>query len=331
MPVKARHRIGVAGALAALTLSTLAAGSPARADETTDKRAEAAALADRLGEQAKRIVALDAESRRANDRLADLEASVAQAEMELSAATQRQNQLKQQLVVQAQDAYVGGGSITVLRYLVRTDQGDQVARRAYLRIVTGQDRKLIGDLRAVKDDLVDLGRRLDEARRKAKSQAGALAEDRAALDDAIRAQRANLAKVNGELASLVAAEQARRDAEAARQAAARDQAARDAAAAAARQSGPLASTPVSTVPGQILLVAPSLASTFDCIRQLESGNNYAAPGGGAYQFLDSTWQSLGYTGTASDAPPVVQDEAAVKLQSRSGWSQWSTAPLCGRG
>lgn len=324
MPAQPRHRIGVVAALVALMLSTVV--GRAGADQIEDKRAEAAALADRLSDQARRIVALDVEYRKANDRLEDLQAAVAQAEMELAAASQRQDQLKGQLVIQAQDAYVGGGSISVLKYLIRTDQGDQVARRAYLRIVSGQDRKVIGELRAVKEDLVDLGKRLDAARRKAHSAASGLAEDRAALDAAMRAQRGNLTKVNGELSALVSAEQARRDAEAARQAAAAAQAAQAAQAA----THPSAA-PVSTVPGQILLTAPSLAGTFDCIRQLESGNNYAAPGGGAYQFLDSTWQSLGYVGTASNAPPAVQDEAAVKLQARNGWSQWSTAPLCGRG
>jgi muramidase (phage lysozyme) len=63
---------------------------------------------------------------------------------------------------------------------------------------------------------------------------------------------------------------------------------------------------------------------------MESSDNYSEPGGGAYQFLDSTWHSLGQPGTASDAPPWVQDAMAVTLQQRSGWGQWTTAPLCGR-
>ena len=70
--------------------------------------------------------------------------------------------------------------------------------------------------------------------------------------------------------------------------------------------------------------------TWDCIRALESGNNYNSPGGGAYQFEDATWQSLGGTGHAQDAPPAEQDARAVELQQRSGWSQWTTAPRCGR-
>jgi len=71
-------------------------------------------------------------------------------------------------------------------------------------------------------------------------------------------------------------------------------------------------------------------NTWDCIRQLESGNNYSAPGGGAYQFLDTTWHALGYSGSAQDAPPSQQDEAAERLQQQAGWDQWTTAKRCGR-
>src|SRR5262249_47536444 len=150
-----RHRIGGLAALVAFSLVTLLTPMHAAQAQIDQKRAEAAAIADTLADQAKRIVGLDAEWRRANDRLAGLNASAAQAEKELAAATQHQDQLKQLLVVQAQDAYVGGGSVSVLKYLVGSDSGDQVSRRAYLRLVTGQDRQIIGDLRAVKEDLVD--------------------------------------------------------------------------------------------------------------------------------------------------------------------------------
>src|SRR5206468_12893385 len=115
---------------------------------------------------------------------------------------------------------------------------------------------------------------------------------------------------------------------AARQVAPAPAAAPPATAAPAKASGAQATT--STTAGIKLLPSSSVEATFACIRQLESGNNYSAPGGGAYQFQDATWHSLGYSGTASDAPPAVQDEAARKLQARDGWSPWTTAPLCGR-
>jgi peptidoglycan hydrolase CwlO-like protein len=314
-----RHRIGVTAALA---LATLLAGTmPATADQIEVKQAEASAIATKLAEQADEIVAMDIEYRRARDAMDDAQAAIEQAETEMAAATRRQTEIKRVLASQAQDAYVLGGSVSVLRFLIRANRDDAVARRAYLRVVTGQDRQILGQLKAVREDLADKRARLDAARQKARAEADALAADRNALDRIIASQRALLAHVNGELASLVAAEQARRDAELARQVAA----ARPAPApSGARTAAP---APAAALP---ILPSASVADTFACIRQLESGNNYSTPGGGAYQFLDSTWQALGYSGTASDAPPAQQDEAALRLQAEEGWTPWTTAPLCGR-
>lgn len=67
------------------------------------------------------------------------------------------------------------------------------------------------------------------------------------------------------------------------------------------------------------------------LRQCESGGRYNINTGngfyGAYQFLPGTWRGLGYPGMPHQAPPEMQDEAARKLQARSGWGQW---PACTR-
>lgn len=67
------------------------------------------------------------------------------------------------------------------------------------------------------------------------------------------------------------------------------------------------------------------------LRACESGGRYHINTGngfyGAYQFVPSTWRGLGYPGLPHLAPPHVQDEAAQKLQARSGWGQW---PACTR-
>ena len=315
MTASLRHRIAPTVALTLLSL--LAGATTAVAGEIEVKQAEAAAVADRLEEQAHRIVSLDIEHRRAMEELEVAEANVTQAEVELAATNRRHDEAKQRLVIQAQDAYVVGGSISLLKYLIRTNTGDEVARRTYLRIMSGHDREALGLLRVVRQDLESGQARLRAARQAARAKAAAIADDREALDRAIRNQQALLGQVNGELSALLAAEQARRDAEAARLV-------QTQLVAAPAAPGPVLAPAPEAVP------PPSAADTWACIRQLESGNNYATPGGGAYQFLDSTWQSLGYSGTASDAPPAVQDEAARRLQARDGWSQWTTAPLCGR-
>jgi hypothetical protein len=67
------------------------------------------------------------------------------------------------------------------------------------------------------------------------------------------------------------------------------------------------------------------------LRNCEAGGRYTANSGngyyGAYQFSARTWRGLGYQGLPHQAPPEIQDEAARKLQARSGWGQW---PACSR-
>lgn len=70
---------------------------------------------------------------------------------------------------------------------------------------------------------------------------------------------------------------------------------------------------------------------FARLRQCESGGNYAINTGngfyGAYQFDRRTWQGLGYPGTADQAAPSTQDDAAARLQAARGWQPW---PACSR-
>lgn len=71
---------------------------------------------------------------------------------------------------------------------------------------------------------------------------------------------------------------------------------------------------------------------WQALRNCEAGGNYARNSGngyyGAYQFSAGTWNSMntGYE-RADLAPPEVQDDAAQRLQARSGWGQW---PACSR-
>jgi len=318
MTAAPRNRIGVVitAVLGALAL----VATPAGAGQADEKRAEAAALAAKLEGQADKIVAMDKAHRAAQGELAQAEAALARAEQELAATGRRHDEAQRLLVIHAQQSYVSGGSVSFLANMVGSDGDDVTVRRTYLRIVTGEDTQAIGRLRAAGEDLRLKRARLTDARRKAGATAEAIADDREALGSAIASQRALLGRLNGEVASLVAAEQARRDAETARRL----------PAPAARSAGPATAAPKPAAPVTGGRAGDSVDESFACIRQLESGNNYKSPGGGAYQFLDSTWQSLGYSGTASDHPPEVQDKAARELLARDGWSQWTTAKLCGR-
>ena len=78
-------------------------------------------------------------------------------------------------------------------------------------------------------------------------------------------------------------------------------------------------------------VTPRHKNVWARLRACESGGRYSVNSGngfyGAYQFHPRTWRNLGYPGLPHEAPPEMQDEAARKLQARSGWGQW---PVCSR-
>ncbi len=67
------------------------------------------------------------------------------------------------------------------------------------------------------------------------------------------------------------------------------------------------------------------------LRDCESTNNYLVNTGngyyGAYQFDQSTWETVGGNGRPHWAAPVVQDARARLLHARRGWFPW---PICGR-
>ncbi len=74
-------------------------------------------------------------------------------------------------------------------------------------------------------------------------------------------------------------------------------------------------------------------SDWSCIRNAESGDVYNSPSEpqGAYGILDSTWQSLGYSGSPYEASSSVQDAAALQLYHQYGWQPWGTRYTCGLG
>ena len=302
------------GVVAVVTSVLLASASPSAAGPVEQRRAEANAMAGKLAEQARRITELDRSYRQAQARAAEAEAALARGTALLAGATARQSEARRRLVAHAQQAYVLGGAVSFLGRAATGRINDGVVRRDYLRFLTMVDRESIGQFRAATEDLTTARTRLASARAQARARADAIAAERGRLAGAVSQQRALLGRVNADVARMIAAEQARRDA--------------SSGSPTVRRALNRPSPPSGGGSGRSGLL--SVEETFRCIRQLESGNNYRSHGGGAYQFQDATWQSLGYKGSATDASPEVQDEAALKLFSQRGFQPWTTAPLCGR-
>jgi hypothetical protein len=265
----------------------------ASAGPVQDKKAQAARLAAQIDAMAQRVAAVAARLDNAKAQLAATNTALAQATGALGAANQRFADTKNRLATQAVDAYVHGGGLALVQQLADSKGEDLPVRNHYASLAAGEDNAIADELIAARQDLGSKRSSLQRLQADQRAAVANLDAQQAALLKADASMRALLARLQGELAALVAADQARRDAARAR---------------GGRPGG----------------------GPWDCIRQLESGNNYSAPGGGAYQFLDSTWHNLGYSGTASDAPPAEQDAAAAKLQQQAGWDQWTTAKRCGR-
>ncbi len=325
--------------LVSLILQSASFSRVAGADAIDDKRAEADRLTNELSAQAQRVIDADRATRAAEAGMADAQESLRQAENGVRVATKHQDEARARLAGQAVDAYTHGGSISVLGKRLRANS-DLVVYDTYLSLVAGMDRSAVEGLRATREDLSARKALLATTVARAKDEAARIASEKSALLAAEDTQKANLSKVNGEVTSLVAAEQARRLAQAAAArpvpvptlaiaAAGGPKPAAAAGPSPAAAAGPSPAAPPAPPPAS----APAPSSNGDawaCIRQLESGNNYSDPGGGAYQFVDSTWQSLGYSGAAEDYPPDVQDAGARELQAREGWAPWpNTARMCG--
>jgi hypothetical protein len=85
------------------------------------------------------------------------------------------------------------------------------------------------------------------------------------------------------------------------------------------------STPADTSAGTSSGSAPS--SFQQCVAWRESSNTPTDPDG-LYGILPSTWQSLGYSGTAGQASVAQQDQAFQRLYAQDGTLPWAQYDGC---
>jgi hypothetical protein len=84
---------------------------------------------------------------------------------------------------------------------------------------------------------------------------------------------------------------------------------------------------------QVQVVSAASGSYQQCVITRESGGNPRAVNassgaGGLYQFLPSTWASLGYSGAPQDASVATQNAAFSKLYATAGTQPWSPSDGC---
>src|SRR3954469_9414432 len=202
-------------ALAVLVGTTSISVGIGSAGPIEDKRAEANHIAAQLDAGAAQVTQLSKQADRAKGQLGATETALAQATADANAADAHLHQTRTRLADQAVDAYVHGGSAGLISALTKSDGSDLAVRKQYATLAAGQDQQAIDDMRAAREDLAAHRaslRRIQSVRATAVSQ---LDKRKAALTQAQNGEKALLGKVQGELAALVPADQARRDAEAA--------------------------------------------------------------------------------------------------------------------
>ncbi|HWI03473.1 MAG TPA: NlpC/P60 family protein, partial [Acidimicrobiales bacterium] len=209
-----RHRR--LGVLVGIALLFPVMTAPASADPLADKRAEATRIRQQLERQGEKVSVLAEQSNRAQLKVSQVEGSLAKTTADVARSDEHLRSVRARLATSAVLAYVHGGNNALIGKLVRGSHDNMVVRTQYLRVTAADQRRVIGEVRTAKQDFELQKSRLDSERKAAAEAAEQAASASRAAQEAEDAQRAVLGQVNGEVAELVAAEQARREAEEAR-------------------------------------------------------------------------------------------------------------------
>jgi cell wall-associated NlpC family hydrolase len=248
-----RRRTLITGLLLAGLLAVPTAASlPAGAQSIDDKRAEAARVADQLAELDRKLMDLNAQAEAAGYAEDQAKKAVAEAQARVDQTNAELQDKRTQLRSFALDAYKSGDDSAQLDALLTADASEAPAKKSYIAVTTGNRQDLLDSLAATQRQAEDETARLSQAQAEAERYADTLDSTRDGVAETTANQRALNSRVQGELATMVAAEQARRAEEARRAAEAAAVAARQreaAAAAAAPAAAPRVATPAPTTRG----------------------------------------------------------------------------------
>jgi len=204
--------------VAALIAGAAVAGSalPASADELDNKKAEATRVADRLEELEVTASTLDESYNQVAAELVTLDGEVAQAEADVAQFEAKLTTIREQAGGFALKAYMASDS-GLGGLLGGSAAGNEAAQReGYSSVAFGASTTITDELKATTDDAQAAREDLASKRDRKAELETQLADRRTEVDAAIVEQQELKATVQGELAELVAAEQARREAAAAK-------------------------------------------------------------------------------------------------------------------
>ena len=234
---RGRRAVCIALALTTILGLDVAARVPAGAVTEDSLRAQAAALTTRISQLGQQEAAVDEQYNQARIALTAAEAKENQAKAAEAQAANEVQSRKTVLVAASVDAYMRGGDVGAVTVLLQSSQQNYEVQQTYLRSVSDNEQAAIDGLQEAQARLKVQEAQLAAATQVAQGAVNQISSTRNQLQSTVSAERSALAQAQGQLAQMVAADQAAAAAAAAREAAARQAAAAAAAAAEAGRRG----------------------------------------------------------------------------------------------
>ena len=199
-------------AAVAVAWASLGSGATAFAQTADSERARAReisaelhALETELGDLAEQYNVAQIQQTTANQRLNEVREAQRKNAALLTAARDRARGA-------AVTAYTDGRGAASADALLRSDSSELTIRRLYLDAVVARDRRAIDAYRAAANDAKELEAQLEATERNARLSGQLVQQRQSELEDATAQQQATLATVQGNVAQLIAQEDAAREA-----------------------------------------------------------------------------------------------------------------------
>jgi cell wall-associated NlpC family hydrolase len=216
-PFAAKRRVRHAHWFAALALVValvpLTGGGRAHGDPIDDKRVQAKELQDQIDANGVKIDALSEQYNGAEYHLEQARAAIADAQQKLDATRAEVARLKALVDERGAALYRGigqGGPIN----LDVSSAAAAIASSKYSSVAAEQDTELLDQLHHAEATLRDQQAQAEQAQADAQGEENQITKAKADVDAANTQQEQLLSQVNGEIAQLVAQDQARKEAEA---------------------------------------------------------------------------------------------------------------------
>jgi peptidoglycan DL-endopeptidase CwlO len=287
-------RAALCAAACAALVSTVGVVVPlagtAQASPITDAQAKAKALQDQIDQNGDKISALSEQYDGAQLKLQTAQQAAADAQARIDAAQAETNRLKKLVQDRAASVYVRASSGADFGELDVTNTSDLAVRNKYADIASERDDAVVGQLEVAKEQLAQQKAVAEKAEADAQVERDQIAQSKTAIEAANAQQQQLLSQVKGQLAQLIAQEQARRAAAAA-------------AAARARFAPGLKGRSAAVVnPGSVPDLPPPSARAASAIAfakaQLGKPYQYAASGPGSYDCSGLTMAAWGAAGVS---------------------------------